>query len=137
MAVFFSRVGYRYTGEWKEEIVFFDPSRNPAQPAVALFPEGTRAHLAPDRDPRDTGLESERNNRPSAAQRLHLLNSSHVQRKIAQSPKLRVLVSDLYLLILSRYPTPEELKIVAAKGRDAVNDLAWALIDTAEFLYRH
>jgi len=26
------------------------------------------------------------------------------------------------------------LKIIAAKGR---NDLAWALINTAEFLYRH
>jgi hypothetical protein len=53
MAVFFSRVGYKYTGEWKEEIVFFDPSKNPGQPAVALFPDGTRAHLAPDRDPRE------------------------------------------------------------------------------------
>jgi Protein of unknown function (DUF1553)/Protein of unknown function (DUF1549) len=289
MAVFFSRIGYKYTGEWKEEIVFFDPSKNPAQPASVLFPDGTRARLAPDRDPReifadwliaprnpwfarnivnrvwswllgrgiihepddirpdnppsnpellaflereliaarydlkriyrlilnsktyqlssipktgnpagaanfasyplrrldaevladalcqvtgttetytsaipepytvipegqrsislpdgsitspflelfgrpprDTGLESERNNRPSAAQRLHLLNS-----RIADSPKLRVSVSDLYLLILSRYPTPEELQIVASKGR---NDLAWALINTAEFLYRH
>jgi len=37
------------------------------------------------RPPRDTGLESERNNRPTAAQRLHLLNSSHIQRKIEQS----------------------------------------------------
>jgi len=53
MAVFFSRVGYKYTGEWKEEIVFFDPSKNPAQPAVALFPDGTRTPLAPDRDPRE------------------------------------------------------------------------------------
>ncbi len=41
------------------------------------------------RPPRDTGLESERNNRPTADQRLHLLNSSHVQRKIEQSPMLR------------------------------------------------
>ena len=31
------------------------------------------------RPPRDTGLESERSTRPSAAQRLHLLNSSHIQ----------------------------------------------------------
>ncbi|HEX2972772.1 MAG TPA: DUF1553 domain-containing protein, partial [Tepidisphaeraceae bacterium] len=37
------------------------------------------------RPPRDTGLESERNDRPTAAQRLHLLNSSHIQRKIEQS----------------------------------------------------
>ena len=45
------------------------------------------------RPPRDTGLESERNNRPTAAQRLHLLNSSHIQRKIEQSPKLQRLAA--------------------------------------------
>ena len=45
------------------------------------------------RPPRDTGLESERNNRPTADQRLHLLNSSHIQRKIEQSPKLKNLTA--------------------------------------------
>ncbi len=47
-------------------------------------------------------------------------------------------------MILSRFPTAEELKIVGAysqsgpaKGREAVLDLAWALINSAEFLYRH
>jgi len=106
------------------------------------------------RSPRDTGLESERNNRPSAAQRLHLLNSSHIQRKIEQSRKLQSLMQSksnprefaigLYLMILSRFPTDEELKTVAAysrsgtvKGREATVDLAWALINSAEFLYRH
>jgi len=106
------------------------------------------------RPPRDTGLESERSNRPTAAQRLHLLNSSHIQRKIEQSPKLqrlfqskrmpREVVSELYLTILSRYATQEELKIVAGhsqsagvKGREVLVDLTWALINSAEFLYRH
>jgi hypothetical protein len=106
------------------------------------------------RPPRDTGLESERNSRPSAAQRLHLLNSSHIQRKIEQSSKIRILMQSrgnprefatgLYLMILSRFPTDEELKTVAAysrsgtvKGREAAVDLAWALINSAEFLYRH
>ncbi len=107
------------------------------------------------RPPRDTGLESERNNRASAAQRLHMLNSSHVQRKIEQGPGLQSLlqskrkppeiVNGLYLMILSRYPTKEELKVIAAsapqtgggRGREAFVDLAWALINSAEFLYRH
>ena len=40
------------------------------------------------RPARDTGLESERNNQPTAAQRLHLLNSSHIRTKIEQSPSL-------------------------------------------------
>jgi hypothetical protein len=106
------------------------------------------------RPPRDTGLESERSNRPTAAQRLHLLNSSHIQRKIEQSPKLqrlfqskrmpREVVTELYLTMLSRFPTQEELKILAGysqsggvKGREALVDLSWALINSAEFLYRH
>jgi hypothetical protein len=106
------------------------------------------------RSPRDTGLESERNNRSTASQRLHLLNSSHVRRKLDQSDKLRALmqakngqretVTGLYLTILSRYPTDEELKIVQSytRGSDgykpgALKDVAWALINSAEFLYRH
>jgi hypothetical protein len=107
------------------------------------------------RPPRDTGMESERNNRPTADQRLHLLNSSHIQRKIEQGPRLRALaqsrssprevVTGLYLTILSRFPTEEELKIVGAysqsggtgKGGTVAVDLAWALINSAEFLYRH
>ena len=106
------------------------------------------------RPPRDTGLESERNTRPTAAQELHLLNSSHIQRKLEQSRKLqnlieskaapREIVSGLYLMILSRFPTEEELKTVSAyaksgaeNGRETMIDLAWGLINSAEFLYRH
>lgn len=106
------------------------------------------------RSARDTGLESERNNRPSAAQRLHLLNSSHIQRKLQQSRKLQFLVqtrenprqvvTGLYLIVLSRFPTEEELKTAVEYGqssglrpREAAVDLAWALINSAEFLYRH
>ncbi len=106
------------------------------------------------RSPRDTGLESERNNRPTAAQRLHLLNSSHIQRKIEQSTKLQFLlqgkskpreaIDELYLTILSRRPTADELKTIGgyfqAAGtnrRGAAVDLIWALVNSAEFLYRH
>jgi hypothetical protein len=106
------------------------------------------------RSPRDTGLQSERNNRPTAAQRLHLLNSSHIQRKIEQSTKLQSLLQNkgkprdtidgVYLTIFSRFPTEEELKVVGAyfqsaggNRRGAAVDLIWALINSAEFLYRH
>ncbi|MBU0640043.1 MAG: DUF1549 and DUF1553 domain-containing protein, partial [Planctomycetes bacterium] len=107
------------------------------------------------RPARDTGLESERDNRPTNAQRLHLLNSSHIQKKIEDSGRLRklaqaarrdrrLLVRSLYLTILSRYPTSTELDaaleyVDAAGGnpKRAINDLAWALINTKEFLYRH
>jgi len=107
------------------------------------------------RPSRDTGLESERNNEPSDAQRLHLLNSTHVQSKIERSRRLsglirtakgnrRMLINMIYLNILSRYPTPVELAVAEryfqSSGRNtklATNDLAWALINTKEFLYRH
>jgi len=110
---------------------------------------------------------------------LHLLNSSHIQRKIESSPALQALfasagspqsgksnkyrkstksrpsatsgsenqpgeiVTALYLTILSRFPTQDELKTVAeyvqsaSSRREAGVDLAWALINSAEFLYRH
>jgi hypothetical protein len=141
---------------------------SPIPEPFTFLPEGQRATGLPDgsigssflemfgRPPRDTGLESERNNNPTSEQRLHLLNSSHIQLKIQQSAKLRTLVQArpggkprdpidrVYLATLSRYPTDEELKTVAAYYQSvqgnkwpAIADLAWALINSAEFLYRH
>ena len=130
------------------------------------IPENQRSITLPDgsitssflemfgRSSRDTGLDSERNNRPTAEQRLHLLNSSQMQRKIEQSPMIknltvagkdpREIATGIYLGILSRFPTEEELKVVDAYfqstkvvRRDAAVDLVWSLINSAEFLYRH
>ena len=109
------------------------------------------------RPPRDTGLESERNNKISAGQRLHLLNSSHIQLKLQQGPALRSLlrrtnkpdqvVRTLYLMILSRPPSASEWEAIKSypelraddkpRPGEAMVDLAWALINTDEFLYRH
>ncbi len=107
------------------------------------------------RPARDTGLESERNNQPSDSQRLHMLNSSHVQTKIDRSSRISALVrnakgkrpkliGEVYLTILSRLPSQEELaaaeQYLQTRGlglRQATSDLVWALINTKEFLYRH
>jgi hypothetical protein len=107
------------------------------------------------RPARDTGLESERNNATTETQRMHMLNSSHIQNKIQNSAKLRALanaqrgnrvalIDSLYLTILSRYPTADERTVVQAyfggeksNPGQAVNDLVWALVNTKEFLYRH
>ncbi|MBP8604938.1 MAG: DUF1553 domain-containing protein [Phycisphaerae bacterium] len=107
------------------------------------------------RPARDTGLQSERTNLPTDAQRLHLLNSSHIQNKIERGPHLRqlmraagrnrrMLVDTLYLSILSRFPEQTERSIIedyfntqGLTPAQAVNDLVWALINTKEFLYRH
>ena len=129
-----------------------------------FMPEEQRAVALPDgsvtsvfletfgRPSRDTGLLSERATRPSAAARLHLLNSTHIQRKLEEGPALRALiqrgspreaVAALYLAILSRPPSDEEMKTLDAYARSAPNrraaflDVAWALINSIEFQYRH
>jgi hypothetical protein len=106
------------------------------------------------RPSRDTGLQSERNLQPTAGQSLHLLNSTHIQKKIEQSRMVqyqtqsartvREMAVGIYLGVLSRFPTAEELKTIdnyadssKAKRRELATDLAWALINTGEFLYRH
>jgi hypothetical protein len=104
---------------------------------------------------RDTGLESERNNDPTDGQRLHLLNSTDVQNKIQNSAPLRKLfqaakgnrteiIRSTWLMLLSRYPTPPEMTAAenyfknGGQGQKQANDdLAWALINSKEFLYRH
>ena len=118
-------------------------------PFLALFGRSARA----------TGMENERNNRPVAAQWLHLLNSSHIQRKLERGPALQKLIergksrteiiTELYLTILSRFPTPEEVAVAKAYGSASTDkpdrpkrpqewvDIAWALINSTEFLYRH
>jgi hypothetical protein len=108
-----------------------------------------------DRPARDTGLISERSASAKSGQRLHMLNSTHVQNKIANGPKMRQLLAQprtapkaladtLYLTILSRHPTDDELRIMSTYSRsstqlarDAVMDIAWALINSEEFLNRH
>lgn len=136
---------------------------SPIPEPFTFIPEDQRSIALPDgsitsaflelfgRPSRDTGLESERNNRMTAGQRLHLLNSTHIQRKIEQSSFVkyaaqtktspRETISALYLTILSRFPTEEELNIVTPQfggsKRDATEDLTWALVNSPEFLYRH
>ena len=57
LAVFFANVGYKSTGEWKEEIIFFNPASTNAgalngSPRQAVFPDGKKVTLSPDQDPR-------------------------------------------------------------------------------------
>ncbi|MBX7256679.1 MAG: DUF1549 and DUF1553 domain-containing protein [Candidatus Hydrogenedentes bacterium] len=107
------------------------------------------------RSPRDTGLESERDNQPSDRLCLHMLNSTHIQRKIMTSSRIRQLVATskgdsreairtVYLTVLSRYPTDAEIATVidyawdqGGKADQTALDLVWALVNSKEFLYRH
>lgn len=107
------------------------------------------------RPARDTGLDSERSNSPTEEQRLHLLNSTDVQRKIQRSVRLRTAadgakgdlietIRRMYLTVLSRHPVDSEIAAAQAyfktpgrAPRDAAIDLAWALVNSKEFLFRH
>lgn len=142
---------FTYIPEGQRAVAIGDGSIT--SPFLALFGRSARA----------TGMENERNHKPVPAQWLHLLNSSHIQRKLEQGPKLRALfdsgrkpaeiIEELYLTILSRFPTAEERQIAdnysstrpagkpakgpAPKRREDWVDLAWALINNPEFIYRH
>jgi len=50
MEAFFSRVGYKGTAEWKEEIVYLDPPAT--EPLKAVFPDGKAVMIQPGQDPR-------------------------------------------------------------------------------------
>ncbi len=113
-----------------------------------FVPEVRRAIALPDgsitssflelfgRPPRDTGFESERNNNITAGQRLHMLNSSHIRNKLHDGPGIKKLMAEgnarenLYLAILSRFPDDDY-------GGGGGDQLAWVLVNTTEFLFRH
>jgi hypothetical protein len=141
-----------YTSAIPEPFTFIPANK----PAISL-PDGSITSSFLElfgRPARATGMENERVNRPLPPQRMHLLNSSHIQRKLEEGPALKRLldpnrkpqeiITELYLTILSRFPTPSEMTKVEAymksgvvKGREAGIDLAWALINSDEFMYRH
>jgi len=97
----------------------------------------------------------ERDDSPSMVQALHLMNSDKLQAKLAhksgRAAKLgqegkasEEVVNELYLALYSRWPSDEEKRVAleAFKGRgskrhEAVEDIIWALINTAEFVFNH
>ena len=106
------------------------------------------------RSARATGMETERVSELASPQWLHMLNSATLQNKLQSGTKLRALISAggkpseiaerLYLTILSRFPTDDDVKAAeehaktgVAKGNDVWLDLAWALVNSPEFLLRH
>ena len=117
------------------------------------------------RPSRDMGLLSERKNFFNNTQRLYLINSTKMQQSIFKilkkhkyiikyNRKMKTIndrinhsVKELYVLLLSRYPTAEELQLIQQyckqnnpKGKDLyriINDITWAILNSEEFLMKH
>jgi hypothetical protein len=97
----------------------------------------------------------ERDRKSSVVQALHLMNSSNLQNKLS-SEKSRIsellskemsdidLITEVYLSTYNRLPGEEELRTAlrffSSAGntrRSATEDLAWSLINSAEFVFNH
>ncbi|MCA9077790.1 MAG: DUF1553 domain-containing protein [Planctomycetaceae bacterium] len=103
---------------------------------------------------RKTSCECERIVETNVSQVLHVLNSGELQSKTAH-PASRMsrletsgrsaesIIEELYLTYFSRRPSAEELERVVAyfdraeSRQDAIEDLAWSLMNSQEFLFNH
>jgi hypothetical protein len=97
----------------------------------------------------------ERDRQTSVVQALHLMNSNKLQSRIShkngRATRLArsdqsdaAIISELYVAAYSRRPTDEEItlasKAFTAEGatrQTAVEDILWALINSAEFVFNH
>ena len=104
---------------------------------------------------RVSACECERTREPSVAQVLNLLNSPDLQAKLSHEAGTVArlvrdtsddgkLVEELYLTFFARFPTEKEkafaaehLKARSAARRQAAEDLAWAMLNSTEFLFNH
>lgn len=99
--------------------------------------------------------ECERVSEPNVRQVLHFLNSTRIQDKLSHEDGIVAnlvrkhktdspIVDELYLTFYSRRPTKDEmdtalswLKKHEMRRREAVEDLAWSLLSSIEFLFNH
>jgi hypothetical protein len=134
--------------------------------AFDKMPAGTRAIALPDpavasyfldsfgRPKRLTACECERGVRPDLTQVLHLMNGETLQKKVAaEQGRVATLlaakrpddevIDDLYMATLTRRPTDAERQAVRTRvaaspsRREGYEDLLWALLNTAEFMFNH
>jgi hypothetical protein len=105
---------------------------------------------------RASTCECERIDEPNIAQILHLLNSDLITNKLQNEGGAVArltrdinddgkLTEELFMIFLSRAPTEKEKTAVAAhlrnseagKRRQGVEDIAWALLNSKEFMFNH
>lgn len=135
--------------------------------AFKNYPAGWRALQLPDnrvesyfldrfgRPERQNVCECERTNEPNMVQVLHLSNGGTINdkleapnnvlgRQLAAKVPIETIMEDFYLRALSRFPTePEKVafrSLAASAGPDPrplLEDLAWAILGSKDFLFNH
>ena len=103
---------------------------------------------------RATACECERVSEPTISQVLHVLNSPAIQKKLShQDGRIRAIAADLadnkkaveeiYLTCFARYPTKDELAAAveyleqADDRQTGLEDVAWSVMNSLEFLFNH
>lgn len=105
---------------------------------------------------RSTPCECERAGAPNVSQVLHVLNSPEIQAKLTHDggflAKLsrqsglsnNQLIDELYLTFFSRFPTDQEratadkyLQAQSGNRTAAIEDLAWSMLNSLEFVFNH
>ena len=107
------------------------------------------------RPARATPCECERSSGATISQALHLMNSPAIEAKLSHAggrmallnekyPNDPELVDELYLTCFSRYPNREEKKHAVqylqnrkAQRQKAIEDLAWTMLNSIEFIFNH
>ena len=106
------------------------------------------------RSPRDTPFEGERDSGLTIRQTLYLLNSEQLEAKLSGSPRFKrwitanrsdaEMVDEIYLSTVSRLPSESERKkaveyLAGKKNARAVGvqDVAWAVVNSKEFVFNH
>ena len=125
--------------------------------AVQLWDSKARSEFLKlfGRPNRVTACECERTREPSVSQVLNLLNSTEIQAKLTHEGGTVAkfardikddgkLVEELYLTFFARRPSADEtavgvkhLKKYPDNRRAAAEDLAWALMNSTEFVFNH
>ncbi|MBL8826282.1 MAG: DUF1549 domain-containing protein [Planctomycetaceae bacterium] len=130
------------------------------------LPLGTRATQLPDvsmrsefldlfgRPKRATPVESERTCDTHIGQSLQMISSDYIASKLrdnagrvaklaASQQSFAEKIDELYLMTLARFPTDSERQVILAQPiddkqvREKLEDLAWVLMNTKEFLFNH
>ena len=97
----------------------------------------------------------DRDTQTSVVQALHLMNSEDLQKQIAHKTgratrladtdrPTAAIIEELYLAAFSRFPTADEVKVASAAydapeatRQTATEDIIWALLNSAEFVFNH